>query len=106
MSSFRIVAASAVLLLAAPSFAEEATPAAPAQGQPPAVQQTPSATTTPPATENPDEVICKKFPAPTGTLLGKRRECHTKREWDQLAAQQPQLPVELQKATEQVPTGQ
>lgn len=28
-----------------------------------------------------DKVVCKTFPPPTGTMLGKRKECHTEREW-------------------------
>jgi len=38
----------------------------------------------PPATrvaENPDTVVCRVVPAPTGQILGSRRECRTTREW-------------------------
>lgn len=28
------------------------------------------------------EVICKKFPAATGTRIGKRKICKTRAEWD------------------------
>lgn len=33
---------------------------------------------------NMDEVICKKFPAPTGSRLGARRVCDTRRNWEQM----------------------
>ncbi len=32
---------------------------------------------------NPDEIVCKMTPAPTGSRLGGGRECHSQREWDQ-----------------------
>jgi len=28
-----------------------------------------------------DEVICRTYPPPVGSLLGARRICHTEREW-------------------------
>ena len=82
-----IVAACAIALLslAATAAAEEsappateaqtATPAEPAAGGQPAA----------PA-EDPNEVICKRLPAETGTRLGKnRKECHTRKEWEDIA---------------------
>jgi hypothetical protein len=49
---------------------------------------TPVAASTPAApTSNPDEVVCKSLPAPTGSRLGVRRECHTQHEWDDIHAQ-------------------
>ena len=47
-----------------------------------AQQATPSTAPAPPA-DDPDQIICKSMPPPTGTRLGGGRECHTKREWDQ-----------------------
>ncbi len=38
------------------------------------------------AFKDPDEVICRYEPAPTGTRLGKRRICATRAEWDDLSA--------------------
>lgn len=38
---------------------------------------------TQPSADDPDEIICRETPPPTGTRLGGGRECHTKREWDQ-----------------------
>jgi hypothetical protein len=47
-----------------------------------ALAQTASAPSQPPQ-DDPDQIICKVTPPPTGTRLGGGRECHTKREWDQ-----------------------
>jgi hypothetical protein len=33
------------------------------------------------AAGNPNTVVCRVVPAPTGTMLGGRRECRTAREW-------------------------
>lgn len=32
----------------------------------------------------PNAYVCKKFPPPAGTRLGKRQICKTQAEWDQL----------------------
>ncbi len=32
---------------------------------------------------DPDEIICKVEPAPTGSRLGGGRECHTRHDWDE-----------------------
>ena len=32
----------------------------------------------------PNAYVCKKFPPPAGTRLGKRQVCKTQAEWDQL----------------------
>jgi len=45
-------------------------------------QQSNTPTASAPA-DDPDQIICKSTPPPTGTRLGGGRECHTKREWDQ-----------------------
>lgn len=37
------------------------------------------------ASNDPDEVICRYEPPPTGSRLGKRRICATRSEWDALA---------------------
>jgi len=34
--------------------------------------------------DNPDEIICKQTPPPTGSRLGGGRECHTRRQWEQM----------------------
>ena len=34
---------------------------------------------------DPNEIVCKTQPAPTGSRLGASRECHSQREWDQRA---------------------
>jgi hypothetical protein len=74
----------ALLSLSVPSFAEQTQPPAPAEGQPAAEQPAEVAPEQEPA-KDPNEVICKKLEAETGTRLGKRKECRTRREWDQLA---------------------
>lgn len=45
-------------------------------------QQANTPTASAPA-DDPDQIICKSTPPPTGTRLGGGRECHTKKEWDQ-----------------------
>jgi hypothetical protein len=47
-----------------------------------ALAQTTSAPAQPPQ-DDPDQIVCKETPPPTGTRLGAMRECHTKRDWDQ-----------------------
>jgi len=37
------------------------------------------------AAKNPDQVICRKEPPPSGTRLGAQRICATRAEWDDLA---------------------
>jgi hypothetical protein len=71
-SGLAVACAVALLSLSAPSLAE--------QTQPP--EQAPA--------QDPDEVICKKLEADTGTRLGKRKECRTRREWDQIAEEAKQ----------------
>jgi hypothetical protein len=44
-----------------------------------------TATTSQPATPTDadlDQVVCHSMAAPTGSLLGAHRECHTQREWN------------------------
>ena len=35
----------------------------------------------PPAEENPDQMICRTMPAPSGSRLGARRQCATRAQW-------------------------
>jgi hypothetical protein len=87
MRYFGFAAACAVglLSLAAPVFAEQTAPPPPAaEGQPPAQQPATGTPEQAPAAD-PNEVICKKLEADTGTRLGKRKECRTRQEWDQIA---------------------
>jgi len=64
-----------VILAIAPLFAVALTGAAMAQ----ATTSTPAAT---PTDADLDQVVCHSMPAPTGSLLGAHRECHTQREWN------------------------
>ena len=63
-------------------------------------QATPTTAASAPATAPTDQtsdldtVVCKKFAPPTGTRLGSRTICDTKRHWQQLQQQSQQ---ELQK---------
>jgi hypothetical protein len=88
MRYFGFAAACAVglLSLAAPAFAEQTAPPPPpaAEGQPQA-QQPASGTPEQAPAEDPNEVVCKKLEADTGTRLGKRKECRTRQEWNQIA---------------------
>ena len=89
-NAFVSACAVALLSFAATAVAEDA------QQQPPAAEGQTAAPAEPAAdpaapAENPDEVVCKKLPAETGTRLGKnRKECHTKREWAQIAEESKQ----------------
>ena len=42
---------------------------------------------TAPAPDPLDQIVCRSKPAPTGSLIGGGRECHTQRAWDQLQIQ-------------------
>lgn len=37
----------------------------------------------PTVVSDPDAIVCKSTPSPTGTRLGSGRECHPQRDWDQ-----------------------
>ncbi len=84
-NGFVSACAVALLSVAATAAAEETQQQPPAAEGQTAAPAEPAADPAPPA-ENPDEVICKKLPSETGTRLGKnRKECHTRREWNQIA---------------------
>ena len=74
ISAFALVAAAA-FVLASPVGAQTQ---APASGQP-APQQTAA------PQENPDEIICKEGTPVTGSRLGARKICHTRRQWDEIS---------------------
>lgn len=65
--------------------AEEAQTPPPADAQTAAPPADPAAADAAKPTEDPDEVICKRLEAETGTRLGKRKECRSRREWDEIA---------------------
>jgi hypothetical protein len=88
-SGLAVACAVALLSLSAPSLAEQTQPPASVEGQPAAPQPAEAAPEQAPA-QDPDEVICKKLEADTGTRLGKRKECRTRREWDQIAEEAKQ----------------
>lgn len=44
-------------------------------------------TDAPTAKPNPNEIVCKSLPPPTGTRLGGRRVCMTRAQWDQAQVQ-------------------
>lgn len=48
---------------------------------------TASATSKPKSTD----VVCKKFPPPAGTRIGKRQICKTQAEWDYIQAQEKEV---------------
>jgi hypothetical protein len=45
------------------------------------VSQNVTPSTAPQETANLDEIVCKSFDPPTGSRLGARRICQTRREW-------------------------
>ena len=88
--SHQIAAACVVALLsiASPVSAEE-TPAQPMTPAQPAATDTAQQPATP--AEDPNEVICKKLPPETGTRLARaKKECHTRREWEEMAEEAKQ----------------
>ncbi len=92
MRFMSFAAACAVALLSVVAAgAEEAqqVPAAEGQTAAPAGQVPEAGQPTPPA-EDPNEVICKRLEADTGTRLGKRKECRTRKEWAQIAEEAKQ----------------
>jgi hypothetical protein len=85
-----VFAVALLTLAGSPASAEQAQPSASAETE----AATSAAGTEAPAEaksgEDPDEVICKKLPAETGTRLGKRKECRTRREWQDIEAEAKQ----------------
>ncbi len=63
------------------SFAAVADPGAPAAAAPAAAAPAAAPAVTA-QVDDPNEVICKTMAPTTGTRLGARRECQTRREWD------------------------
>ncbi|MCE9520939.1 MAG: hypothetical protein K8S25_00740 [Alphaproteobacteria bacterium] len=55
------------------------TAASPAAGQ-----TAPANVAAEPAPGSPQEVVCKKEEAATGTMLGRKKICKTRKEWDDL----------------------
>ncbi len=45
------------------------------------VTQAPTPPAAPVPPRNPNERICRKMPAPTGSRVAARRECHSATEW-------------------------
>lgn len=90
LSVFHAIAVFAVTLLPLTGTAASAEQAAPAETEaaaPAAGTEAPAEAT---SNEDPDEVICKRLPAETGTRLGKRKECRTRREWADIEAEAKQ----------------
>jgi hypothetical protein len=78
-----VLVSAAVLLVPAVASADPAqTQTVPAATAQPAPAPKETVTVTAKAASDPDEVMCKSSPAPTGSRLGGSRECHTQREWD------------------------
>jgi hypothetical protein len=85
----RLVLAISSVALASPAFAQ-------VTGSPAAVP-----------TQDPDRVVCHSLPAPTGTRLGGRSECHTQRQWDQMRQEEQQTinSIQLKGMTTRPPGG-
>ncbi|HEX5324785.1 MAG TPA: hypothetical protein VFW40_13440 [Capsulimonadaceae bacterium] len=77
IAAFSVLAVG-TFLFAGPTVADPSSTAASA----------PSASTSAPASASGDEIVCQTGPAPTGTRLGKTRECHSQREWDRMRAEE------------------
>jgi hypothetical protein len=78
----RILCLVVVALLAVPALAE--TPAAAPQASPP---------------DPNDDMICKTYPPPTGTLLGARKVCKTRRDWKEMNQAASDYARDLQKSS-------
>ena len=82
------VCAVALLPLAGTAVsAEQSQPPAPAETEAVAPAEGTEAPAEAASDKDPNEVICKKLAAETGTRLGKRKECRTRREWDSIEAE-------------------
>lgn len=72
LAKMMLAAAVAPLLMAAYGPTLEPPPGAKAEGEP----------------AKATDVVCKKFPPPAGTRIGKRQICKTQAEWDYIHAQE------------------
>lgn len=50
------------------------------------------------ATADPNKMVCKTMPPPTGTRLGSRHECHTQAEWDERMREDQKKTSQIQNA--------
>ena len=91
-------------LVLVPAIAQSA-PTAP-QTMPPGpstVMQAPAPVQANPNSTDPgDDVICKKYPPVTGSLVGARKVCKKKKDWDREAFEASK---DLQRMQEYTPTG-
>ena len=71
--------------------ATTATPMAPVTTATPTQSAQPTVQTASAPTGDPNEVICKSQPPPTGSRLGGRTECHTRDQWDQRMREQQRM---------------
>jgi len=58
-----------------------------------------------PTTSDPNKIVCKSLPAPTGTRLGSRRQCLSQAEWDEKERQDQQALMHDQSQGFQMHTG-
>ena len=83
----RLILVASCLLLASPSLAQEApgdqTDRTPSSQSGSTAGGTPSGSTANGAQSEDDRVICRRVQADTGSMIGSRRVCMTKREWRQ-----------------------
>jgi len=100
LSAFAVALSLAIGVLPGVAFADPAqsTPAqaAPVQATPvqPAPVQVSDANQA--STHDPDEIVCRMEPPPTGTRLGGRRVCHTQHDWDMQMKAAQRLTAEKQ----------
>jgi hypothetical protein len=57
----------------------------------------------PPVTNEREVIICKVLPSTTGTRLGARRSCRTKREWDERREMDRQVTEDAQRRDSRQP---
>jgi len=56
-------------------------------------------------TSDPNKIVCKSMPAPTGTRIGSQRQCMTQAQWDQKEQQDQQALMHNQSQGYQTHTG-
>jgi hypothetical protein len=87
---------SSTVVLAQEAPASPAVPTTAPAAAPTAAAPAASAITGAPQDGDPNQIICRTMAPATGTRLGARRICQTKRQWDDIANQAQQQLMKMQ----------
>jgi hypothetical protein len=87
LSAFVIASSFAIVALPGAASADPAqtapVQAAPVQSTSPQPAPVKMSDASQASTSDPDQIVCRMEPPPTGTRLGGRRVCHTQHDWDE-----------------------